>query len=202
MTIMERKEREKEFRRQSILKAAESIFAQNGLHSTNLDEVAEKAEISKGTIYLYFDSKEDLFFSVIENKYQDYFQELSQELDSAGSLEDLVQRLIRFQLKHSQNHSHFFQIMMSEQGKNRQCAQDQLERGFVFKTKQVNDVVTKAMDRFLKNSTSSFSAQTLALSITGTINAHVMSWLISGKNGNIVDAENEILQLILSGIRG
>ncbi|MDQ7798247.1 MAG: TetR/AcrR family transcriptional regulator [Candidatus Edwardsbacteria bacterium] len=61
-----RKERERLARRTEILHAARVIFAEKGLHETTLDEIAEKAELAKGTLYGYFENKEDLFFSVLE----------------------------------------------------------------------------------------------------------------------------------------
>lgn len=65
MGIFERKEREKQMRKELILKAAESVFFDKGLRAATLDEVAESAEVSKGTIYLYFTSKEDLYHSLM-----------------------------------------------------------------------------------------------------------------------------------------
>jgi len=64
MGISERKEREKEQRRNDIVDAAEMIFQEKGLRAATMDEVAEKAELSKGTLYLYFKSKEDLAFAI------------------------------------------------------------------------------------------------------------------------------------------
>ena len=63
--ILERKEREKQMRRDTIVRAAEAVFFEKGLRAATLDEVAEKAEVSKGTIYLYFPSKEDLYCALI-----------------------------------------------------------------------------------------------------------------------------------------
>lgn len=65
MGIAERKVREKQMRRDLILKASEEVFFVKGLKAATLDEIAEKAEVSKGTIYLYFASKEDLYFSLM-----------------------------------------------------------------------------------------------------------------------------------------
>jgi AcrR family transcriptional regulator len=66
MSTVERKEREKEHRRQSILKAARQVFFEKGLQAASMDEIAETAELSKGTLYLYFRSKEDLYVSLLE----------------------------------------------------------------------------------------------------------------------------------------
>ena len=65
MGILERKEREKEHRKEEIVEAAQKLFLEKGLQTTTMDEIAEAAELSKGTIYLYYKSKEDLYLAVI-----------------------------------------------------------------------------------------------------------------------------------------
>ena len=65
MGITERKEREKEHRREAILDAAQKVFFERGLASSTVDEIAELAELSKGTLYLYYKSKEDMYLAVI-----------------------------------------------------------------------------------------------------------------------------------------
>lgn len=56
MTLQEKKE-EKEGR---LLDSAYSLFARNGFASTSIDDIVKKAEVAKGTFYLYFKDKEDL----------------------------------------------------------------------------------------------------------------------------------------------
>ncbi|MGH2569187.1 MAG: TetR/AcrR family transcriptional regulator, partial [Bacteroidota bacterium] len=65
MGIQERKEREKEHRREEILNAAQRVFFEKGLQTATMDEIAEVAELSKGTLYLYYKSKEDLYLAVM-----------------------------------------------------------------------------------------------------------------------------------------
>lgn len=64
MGIQERKEREKEERREEILDAAEKVFTEKGLAAATMDEIAERAELGKSTLYLYYKSKEDLYLAV------------------------------------------------------------------------------------------------------------------------------------------
>ena len=65
MGTQERKEREKEHRREEILNAAQKVFFEKGLQAATMDEIAEVAELSKGTLYLYYRSKEDLYLAVM-----------------------------------------------------------------------------------------------------------------------------------------
>jgi AcrR family transcriptional regulator len=62
--IQERKEREREQRRLDIVNAAERVFAKKGFGDVTMDDVAEEAELSKGTLYLYFKTNEELHFAV------------------------------------------------------------------------------------------------------------------------------------------
>jgi AcrR family transcriptional regulator len=60
LTTAERRAREKAQRRREILDAAREEFFERGFHSPTVDDVAARAEVSKGTIYLYFESKEEI----------------------------------------------------------------------------------------------------------------------------------------------
>jgi len=64
MGIPERRAREKEQRRNFIIDAAELVFFSKGVSVATMDDVAEKAELSKGTLYLYFNSKEELYLAI------------------------------------------------------------------------------------------------------------------------------------------
>ena len=61
-----RRQRRKEARPGELIAAALELFVQRGFSATRLDDVAKQAGVSKGTLYLYFDSKEALFRAVIE----------------------------------------------------------------------------------------------------------------------------------------
>jgi AcrR family transcriptional regulator len=65
MGIPERKEREKEHRKEEIIDAAQKVFFEKGLLAATMDDIAEAAELSKGTLYLYYKSKEDLYLAVM-----------------------------------------------------------------------------------------------------------------------------------------
>lgn len=66
MGIEERRRREKERRRNTILAAAERVFAEQGVDASTMEEIAESAELSKGLIYHYFNSKDALLSAVAE----------------------------------------------------------------------------------------------------------------------------------------
>jgi len=64
MGIQERKEREKERRRQQIIVAAKRVFVEKGFGRATMEDIAAEAELSAGTIYLYFKNKDELYASM------------------------------------------------------------------------------------------------------------------------------------------
>lgn len=64
MGIQERKEREKERRRHQIMVAAKRVFSEKGFNKTTIEDIAREAELSPGTLYLYFKNKDDLYASL------------------------------------------------------------------------------------------------------------------------------------------
>jgi len=64
MGIKERKERERGRRRQQIMIAAKRVFTQKSFNKATMEDIAKEAELSPGTIYLYFKNKEELFASL------------------------------------------------------------------------------------------------------------------------------------------
>ncbi len=64
MGIQERKERERERRRQQIIVAAKRVFSAKGFAKATMEDIATEAELSPGTIYLYFKNKDELYASL------------------------------------------------------------------------------------------------------------------------------------------
>jgi len=87
-------ERRKDARPGEILDAALELFVEKGFAATRLEDVAQRAGVSKGTVYLYFDSKEDLFKSVIRSGMVRAIEEAEQLVAAyPGSSADLLREL-------------------------------------------------------------------------------------------------------------
>lgn len=64
MGIQERREKEKERRRQQIMVAAKRVFSSRGFSRATMEDIAREAELSSGTLYLYFKNKDELYASL------------------------------------------------------------------------------------------------------------------------------------------
>lgn len=91
------RQRRKEARPTEIMAAALDLFVERGFAATRLDEVAARAGVSKGTLYLYFSSKEELFKAVIQQGILPVLEQGEEMLaqhsgDAASLLRDLINR--------------------------------------------------------------------------------------------------------------
>ena len=77
--ITPKRERRKEARPGELVKAALDLFVEKGFAATRVDEVATRAGVSKGTLFLYFESKEDLFKAVIRENIANLFPAWNEE---------------------------------------------------------------------------------------------------------------------------
>ena len=115
MGIPERKEREKEHRREEIIDAAQRVFFQKGLTVATMDEIAEAAELSKGTLYLYYKSKEDLYLAVMlrgmDILYEMFIAVLSESRTTIEAIANLGEAYYDFFRQHRNYYRmlHFFE---------------------------------------------------------------------------------------------
>jgi TetR/AcrR family transcriptional regulator len=89
--VQAKRERRKEARPGELLDAALDLFVEKGFAATRAEEVAARAGVSKGTLFLYFPSKEELFKAVVRENISGRFQEFNQAFETFdGSTPDMV----------------------------------------------------------------------------------------------------------------
>ena len=94
--LLPRRGRRKEARPGELLDAALDLFVDKGYAATRAEEVATRAGVSKGTLFLYFPSKEELFKAVIRENLSGRFAEWNEEFDDfEGSTPEMVRYCMR-----------------------------------------------------------------------------------------------------------
>jgi TetR/AcrR family transcriptional regulator len=109
--VIERKEREKEHRREEILDAAQRVFFEKGLALATMDEIAETAELSKGTLYLYYKSKEDLYLSVMLRGMELLEKKLADVISKNDSVPETVIHLSQAFLEYFETSRDYFRML-------------------------------------------------------------------------------------------
>lgn len=118
-TARAKRERRKDARPGELLAAALELFVEKGFAATRAEEVAKLAGVSKGTLFLYFSSKEELFKAVVRENISGRFSEWSNELETfQGNSSDLLRYCMTawWERVGSTKASGISKLMMSEAG--------------------------------------------------------------------------------------
>lgn len=109
----QRRIRHQDLSRSQFLDAAEEIFGRKGFHETTLKEVAELAEFSVGSVYSFFESKDDLFRQIFVRRGEQFMPRLREVLDpQAGSPLDQLRALVSFEVGFFREHPHFGRLFL------------------------------------------------------------------------------------------
>ena len=103
-----------EFRTSEILHAARSVFATHGYARATVDEIAEVAGLAKGTIYLYFPSKQDLFLAALREGVEQLHAQARDGIAQAVTVQDKIRAFVNARLDYCGRNREFFRIYYTE----------------------------------------------------------------------------------------
>jgi AcrR family transcriptional regulator len=115
LSTAERRAREKAQRRREILNAARQEFFERGFHRPTMDDVAARAQVSKGTIYLYFESKEEILAHLLLEGLHQLLQEIEAASNPQSPLppEAALRAVANTYLHFCQNEPSYFRLIMA-----------------------------------------------------------------------------------------
>jgi len=107
-----RRARHHDLSRAQLLDAAEQVFGEKGFHDATLNEIAEMAEYSVGSVYSFFESKEDLFSQVFVRRGEEFMPRMRAIISGAGSASEKLQLLVEFQVGFFRAHRRFGRLFL------------------------------------------------------------------------------------------
>ena len=93
---MSRRERKKEETRENIIDCAVSFFREKGFQETSMEEIAEKSDVSKGTLYNYFENKESILVGYFQTIISDYGKGMKENFEGNKDIESTLYNLLAF----------------------------------------------------------------------------------------------------------
>jgi AcrR family transcriptional regulator len=109
-----RRERERKAHKEEILDTAEEIFAQKGFVRASVQDIAEKADFSVGTIYYFFESKENLYDEVINRRLEQAYEIALKALAGKTDPPSMIRSTLEAQLSFLEKHRHLGHLLVRE----------------------------------------------------------------------------------------
>lgn len=109
-----RRERKKRETRARIVDAATRLFVAHGFDAPTVDDIAEAADVAKGTIYNYFDTKEALLFELLIELEREVQRGAPRIAEGPGPLERILEEWLLWQFRRKEAHLPFVRVFMSQ----------------------------------------------------------------------------------------
>ncbi len=103
-------------KRNAILDAARTVFSRDGYSACSVEDVAGEAGIAKGTIYLYFKSKEELYLAALVRDIRAFGAKARAEMEDEPGLRKKIEAFLRVRLEYCRAHQDFLRIYLTEYG--------------------------------------------------------------------------------------
>lgn len=191
--------KEKSEKYNHILKSAGAVFAEYGYHKATISQIASRAGVADGTLYLYFKNKEDLLYQFATVKTDQVFQKMHEAVNNGRDAEEKLRNLIRCHLTEFQNDIHMAIIFQSEVRYLRDMApqfrniskmyldflSDIIELGQVEGTMR-QDLFVGLVKRF----------------ILGAVEGVINTWVSAHGRYDLVSMADPLVELYLTGVKG
>ena len=208
MGVAERKEREKELRSESIIDAAERIFFSKGFEHATMNDVAEKAELSKGALYLYFHSKNELCMAILQRSLIILKKRMILLLDdnNLSGIEKFA-RLARLFIAFAKEHPNHYNSFLSYREHRGNCpATGRVIKSTIEENKKINGIISDIirMGKSDKTVNKDIDADKLSLALWGNFTGIMPSSILSEKVIPNFDPEDIIkyhFELLINAIK-
>ncbi|MBN1424850.1 TetR/AcrR family transcriptional regulator [Candidatus Fermentibacteria bacterium] len=197
-----RKALEKEARKQDILDAAARLFSQRDFHEVTVDQIAAEVGLSKGTVYLYFRNKDDLFHAIVVQKGQSLLRKTRESLQCAGDFVDCLREFVRAHCGFFEENVTYFRITHSEktrmtaEGKHR--LHDYADQLFHAHLAMLMELVERGRSEGVLREEGSLA---LVKALRGILTAYVFHYAFGQSETPLSEQAEEIVDLFLNGAK-
>ena len=102
-----------EFRKESICDAAMRVVARKGMKNVTVQDIADEAGVAKGTVYIYFQSRDEILARTMEGATEKLVEKLSHACRECTSFREIMEQRIRTQLQHFEENRDFFRLYLA-----------------------------------------------------------------------------------------
>ena len=188
----------KEARRQAIIEAAAQLFAELGYTACEMDRVAAKLKVAKGTLYLYFKSKEELFCACVDHAMLQMRAAVNKAAEIAVDPLDKIPAAIRAYLTFFDEHPQYVELLIQERANFRNR-----KRPSYFEHRDANRGPWREMYRGLIDSgrvRSDLPVERLLDTIGNLLYGTMFTNYFIGRSASIDDQFHSLLEIVFRGI--
>jgi AcrR family transcriptional regulator len=197
-----RKEREFNLRRAAILEQAGKIFAAKGFHNTTVAEIAGASGFAIGTLYQFFESKEQLYTVVLTEKLGMMYAGIQKAVEEETDLLRKIDTLVTTQFRFVENNAEFCSIFV--RGDHLSLSDGSVE----LRKRMVSDyaVYVSFVEGVIRGGIRTgilrkMDPRMMAAALTGIINSYASKWLTVAGEASLMDNVPFVVDIFLQGVK-
>ncbi|MQY69527.1 MAG: TetR family transcriptional regulator [Firmicutes bacterium] len=185
-----------------ILEAGEKLFAKKGFYPTTMEEVARAAGLAKGTIYLHFDDKRNLFFSIIEKKLDILLEKIEKEMRKDEFPSQRIKLAIGIHLRFLEENRDFFKIMQALPESLKQEMERKLKGRVIEKQSRYVEILDQLIRKGIRNQEiKPLDSRKLAVILVGMMHSLTIYWISRKEKGSLSQDDSLVWQVFWEGIK-
>lgn len=195
-----RKDAIKEFRTAELLGAARRVFAEKGFHAATVDDIASAAGVAKGTVYLYYHSKQDVYWGALEHGITELHNEIQVCLAAEKTPENKVRAFIEIKIRYFEMNRDFFRIYFSELGtafSHPAQMPPQFEQMYLRQARMLESMLQEGIDT---GAIRPIRTDTAAVAISDLIRGIIVQRLLGWSTKDVESDVNFVFDLVWRGI--
>lgn len=184
-------------KKNKILKAAVEVFSEKGFHSAKVDEIAQLADVGKGTVYEYFASKKELFQEMFKVGMKFYVDQLRRDINPEIPAREKLLRIARLHVRFVHKYKDLARITMTEH-----AYFDEEFRNWIKESRQEKlDLLKKIIEQGISDQEfRQIEPSVAALSFMGSLGAIFPVLVIDENEIELDDYINKIMDIYFNGI--
>jgi|YelNatPaOPRAMG01_1025707.scaffolds.fasta_scaffold122751_2 AcrR family transcriptional regulator len=188
-----------ENKRKLILKVSEKLISKKGYSKTTIEEIAKKANIGKGTFYLYFKNKNDLFFSIIKEEMENLMSNIKKEVEGINSFFDKLKKGIEMYLDYYEKNYDFFKILLQEKPLIRRRSFEEFWKEFFKKWESF--IKGGFKEEIKKGRIKNIDLEDIIYSLIGLLHGNIHRWILNERKYSLLKKKDVIFEIFTEGIK-
>lgn len=200
MEKLSRKEREYQLRRDEILSAAERVFSHHGFHNSTVAQIAKEAEFAIGTLYQFFTNKEELYYTMMIEKFDLLYAALRQGLENKKSCTEKLNCLVDLVLSFIEGNADFFKIFTWELNVLQPTMEDRLKDELLKKHFSYIDLISGVIRQGMEEGDIRVgNVEDFSSALVGMMNVFSFNWIFNRQQSSLTVKAPVIVHLFLRG---
>ena len=182
----------------AIIDAAVKVIAKYGYHNAQVSKIAKEAKVADGTIYLYFENKDDILISLFQKKMTRFISRVKQEMDKVPTVEEKLQKLIYMHFKQLEGDHPLAVVTQIELRQSN----IEIRKGIRESLKAYNRIMEDLIQLGIEQAKchGKTNIQLTRQMIFGTLDEVVTSWVMKEMKYDLLGLVDDVYYLILHGL--